>query len=305
MSGASEFVVVDLVPLATAALAALTCALLGNLLVLRRATLMADALSHSVLPGLVAGFLLAGGLVPSAMLLGGVAAGLATAALVALLRRARVESSAALGATFATLFALGIVMLASFGLEDAHLSVEDVLAGHLATLIWFPPPVLGPLETWHSLPAATRTVAIVALIVLPTVWLLRKELVAAAFDPAFARTSGLRPGLLEFTTLALVSAAAVAAFEAVGSVLVVALFTCPAAAARLWTRRVGSQVALSALLALGTVLVGYAAAAFAPAAFGASFALAPSGVMAVVAASVLALAACTAGPRRRSQAPVG
>jgi manganese/zinc/iron transport system permease protein len=297
VNGVSTFVVVDLVPLATALVAGLVCALLGNLLVLRRATLMADALSHAVLPGLVAGFLLAGGLVPSAMLGGGVVAGLATAALVAVLRRARVETGAALGATFSTLFALGIVLLAVFGLENVHLSVDEVLSGHLATLVWFPPASGGPLVLWTSLPSATRTVLFVAALVVPVVWLLRKELVASAFDPGFARVAGLRPALLEFVTLALVSATAVAAFEAVGSVLVVALFTCPAAAARRLTTSVQSQVALSLALAVMVITCGYLVAAFGPALFGADFGLAPSGVMAALATLVLVFVAFRArGP---------
>lgn len=299
MNDLSTFVVVDLVPLVTALVAGLVCTLLGNLLVLRRATLMADALSHAVLPGLVAGFLLAGGLVPGALLAGGVVAGLATAALVAVLRRARVETGAALGATFSTLFALGIVLLAVFGLDDVHLSVDEVLSGHLATLVWFPPPSGGPIELWSSLPSATRTVAVVALFVVPLVWLLRKELVACAFDAPFARVSGLRPALLEFLTLALVSATAVAAFEAVGSVLVVALFTCPAAAARRLTTNIASQVALSLALCVLVITVGYLAAAFGPSLLGADFGLAPSGLIAALATLVLVVVALA--PRRAAR----
>ncbi|MEZ5977018.1 MAG: metal ABC transporter permease [Planctomycetota bacterium] len=294
----SAWIVVDLVPLATALVSGCLCAALGNLLALHRTTMMADALSHSVVPGLVAGYVFAGAVEPGPMLVGGVVAGLVTARSVEWLRnRARVEAGAALGATFATLFAAGVVMIHAFDLENVELSVHHVLTGHLPTLIWFPPSGSGPVDLWRSLPPATRAVAAVTVLVVPLLLLFRKELVAAAFDRGFARTSGLRPRLLEFATYAAVSAAAVASFDSMGSILVVALFACPSAAARHLSATIQGRFLWSLALAALAVVAGYFAAAFGPSLLGLDLALAPAGTMACVAALVL-LAVGTVKVRR-------
>lgn len=284
----SDFVTLDLVPLGTVLGSGCLCALLGNVLVWRRATLLSDALSHSVLPGLVLGFVVAGALVPIALVLGGVIAGLLTAVTVAWLERAgRLETSAALAATLSTFFALGVVLIETLGLGNVNFSAETVLTGTLPLLVWLPPEGGSALELFASLPPATRTVLGVGTVVLPALWLTRKELIAASFDRDFAQVAGLRPGLLDLALYGAVAAAAVASFEALGSVLVVALFTCPPATARRLTCNVRSQVFMSLAVAVSVVVCGYLAASFGPALFGFEFSLSPAGSIAVLAAVVL------------------
>ncbi|QDU84811.1 Manganese transport system membrane protein MntB [Planctomycetes bacterium Pla163] len=298
----SDFVTLDLVPLGTALGSGCLCALLGNVLVWRRATLLSDALSHSVLPGLVLGFVVAGALVPIALVLGGVVAGLSTAVTVAWLERAgRLETSAALAATLSTFFALGVVLIETLGLGNVNLSAEAVLTGTLPLLVWLPPEGGSLSAHFASLPTATRTVLGVAAVVVPTLWMTRKELIAASFDRAFAQVAGLRPGLLDLALYAAVAAAAVASFEALGSVLVVALFTCPPATARRLTRDVRSQVFASLAIAVLVVVSGYFAASFGPALFGLDFSLSPAGTIAVLAAVLLiAVDALVRGRERRA-----
>ncbi len=116
----------------------------------------------------------------------------------------------------------------------------------------------------------------------------RKELSLLAFDPVFARASGLPVGLLEAALLTATALACTAAFKSVGVVLAVAMIVCPAATARLLTQRLSTQVALSAAIALGTVLLGYGAAILAPRAVGSALALNAAGTIGAVAGLLLA-----------------
>ncbi|MEM8758056.1 MAG: metal ABC transporter permease, partial [Planctomycetota bacterium] len=131
----------DLFPLTAAVLAAVLCGLLGNFLLVRRVTMMGDAISHSVLPGIVAAFIIAGGVSPAAMFLGATVAGIATVVLVELVTRlGRVEPGAAMGVVFSSLFALGVLMIEQTGSSDAHIDPGCVLYGQLRTLVWFGAP---------------------------------------------------------------------------------------------------------------------------------------------------------------------
>src|SRR5690554_7002726 len=108
----SEFMMFSLVPLTVAVIISMTCALLGNFLVLRRQSLIGDAISHVALPGIVVSFLLTGVLASSAMMLGAGVSALVTVGMIELIRRlGRVEASAAMGVVFTSLFALGVLLL--------------------------------------------------------------------------------------------------------------------------------------------------------------------------------------------------
>jgi manganese/zinc/iron transport system permease protein len=287
----SEFWTVDFVPLLAASLSALACALVGNLLVLTRRAMAADALSHAVVPGVVIAVALAGVAGSVVVLIGGVASAFAASALVAFLVRAgRVEQGTALGVVFTTFFAFGILVLEWSGLARTGFDVHHVITGYLEGLIWVGPEAGegGVLAMAATLPPVVFELALVLVLVVAILAVFRKELALLAFDPVFARASGLPVGLLEAALLTATALACTAAFKSVGVVLAVAMIVCPAATARLLTQRLSTQVALSAAIALGTVLLGYGAAILAPRAVGSALALNAAGTIGAVAGLLLA-----------------
>lgn len=263
----------DLFPLLAVLLAAASCGLLGNFLVLRRMSLMGDAISHAVLPGIVLAFLVQGTRAPAAMLIGAAIAGVVTVLLVEAVRRyGRVESGAAMGVVFSLLFATGVLLIESAALRHVDLDASCVLHGQLETLIWYDAPAtagaLWQRATLEAVPPSLWLLAIVLVLVLGFVVLLFKELRITTFDPSFAAMQGLPVEALRLITLALVAIATVAAFEAVGSILVIALLVAPAAAARLWTDDLARQLGLSLAVATVASVLGYALASALPHALG-------------------------------------
>jgi len=124
--------------------------------------------------------------------------------------------------------------------------------------------------------------------------------VLGSFDPEFAASVNARPALVDLLLVTLVAIAAIAAFEAVGSIIVIAMFICPAAAARLMTNRLGRQIAWSQLFAVVSAVLGYLLAGHGLGwlGFGFDVSVSAAGMIATVAGLIL-LAACLAGPRRR------
>lgn len=290
----AAFWTVDFVPLLAASLAAVACALVGNLLILSRQAMAADALSHAVVPGVVlavAATGLSGSLV---VLAGGLAAAFSASALTGfLVRIGRVEPGAALGTVFTAFFAFGILMLEWTGLAQTGFDIHHVITGSLEGLIWLPGDASAgaPAQLLLTLPPVLFELALALGLVAAILFALRKELAVVAFDPVFARASGLPVGLLDAALLAATALACTAAFKSVGVVLAVAMFVCPAATARLLTTRLSHQMALSVLIALLTVLAGYAIAALGPALFGWALALNAAGTIGAAAGLVLAITA--------------
>lgn len=263
----------DLFPLLAASLAAVCCALLGNFLVLRNLSLMGDAISHSVLPGLVIAFILASSRNPVVMFLGAAASGVGTVVLVEAIKRiGRVESGAAMGVVFSVLFALGVLLIENAAGRHVDLDADCVLHGQLETLVWFGAPSgwggVFSLETLRNTPRQVWTLLGMTLGAGVFVAALFKELRLASFDPALSTTLGFHAGVLHYALMILVAGATVASFEAVGSILVVAMLICPAASARLLTDRLSRQIWISLAFAVGASLLGYAGATVVPGWFG-------------------------------------
>lgn len=303
------FLQLDLAPLLSAVMACLACGLLGNLLLLTRQSLLGDAISHSVLPGIVMGFIVSGTRATPPMLLGAMGAAIAAALLIALIRRlTRLEPGAVMGVVFSGLFALGLVMIELSGARAVDLDVDCVLYGQLEALIWpaaeNAASLLDPAAL-AELPQETRTLAAVLALTLAGLALLWKELRLAAFDPDFAATIGFAPRGLSLVVLVLVSIACVAAFWAVGSILVIAALVAPAAIARLLTDDYRRQFLISGAAAIAMGAGGYGAAIGVPALLGLGHGLNAAGMMAVVAGLLLALAwgfGPHGRPRRRRHA---
>jgi len=298
-----EFLQLDLVPMLAAVLACVTCGLLGTLLLLTRNSMMGDAISHAVLPGIVAGFWLTGTRASLPMVAGAMAAAVLAVALIGTIRRlARLEAGAAMGVVFSGLFALGLLMLVWSGADRVDLDVDCVLYGILETLIW--PAATGPASLLDAgalaaLPPELLLLAGMFAVTLVALLLLWKELRLAAFDPGFGRVIGFDPRPVRALLMLLIAAACVAAFWAVGSILVIAALIGPAAIARLLTERYAAQFALSAAAGAAVAIAGYGLAALLPAAIGAAQGFNAAGMMAVMAGVGFALAAALSpfGPR--------
>ncbi len=252
MSGA-EFVPLSLTPLLIGILVAVACALPGNFLLLRRQALIGDAISHVVLPGIVVAFLVTGTISTWPMLLGAAAAAIvAVAAIEAIRRLGRIEPGAAMGVVFTAMFAGGVLLLEQSDTSSVHLDVEHALFGNLESLIWLDaigweslvdPVALAGLPV--ELPRMAATLAGIVTFML-VFW---RPLKISTFDEGFARTIGLRTQPLGLALVVVSAIAAVAAFDAVGSIIVIAMFICPPAAARLMTNRLETQVLWSVVFA--------------------------------------------------------
>jgi manganese/zinc/iron transport system permease protein len=288
----SPWISIDLPALFAALLALAACGSTGHWLVLRRQALAGDAIAHAVLPGLVGGFLVTGTRSPLAMLAGAAIAGVATVLLAELAqRRARTDRATALGIVFTAAFALGIALLETQGARQVDLDPSCVLFGSLETIFAVPAPEATGVAAWlRALPREVWSVlaACIATLVLSTAF--RRELAALAFDRGFARTSGASPRWLENALLAVTSMAIVASFEAVGSVLVLALLCCPTLLAAPFARHSMQRLWLGLVLSALVATPAYFLAAHAPAVLGARTALNASGMIAVALAAAVALA---------------
>ncbi|MBY4891861.1 metal ABC transporter permease [Rhodobacteraceae bacterium N5(2021)] len=297
----SEFVQFSLTPILIGIFAAMACALPGNFLILRRQALIGDAISHVVLPGIVVAFLITGTVRTWPMLLGAAGAALVAVILIEAVRRlGKIEPGAAMGVIFTSLFAGGVLLLEQSDTSSVHLDVEHALMGNLEQLIWLRADGWGSLLDLVALsylpPELTRMVIVFAIIAALTAVFWR-PLKLSSFDEGFARALGLPVTLIGLGLVASAAAAAVAAFDAVGSIIVIAMFICPPAAARLMTNRLGVQVAWSLAFATLSAIFGYVLAGYGPLWIGAESSVSAAGMVAVVSGLILA-AACLFGPAR-------
>ena len=269
---------------AAGVLCAVASALLGNFLVLRRMSLLGDAISHAVLPGLAAAFFLSGSRSSLPMFLGAVLVGVLTALFTEWIRGiGRVDEGASMGVVFTSLFALGLVMIVQAA-DHVDLDPGCVLYGAIE---------MTPLDTvsvaGYDMPRAVVMLGVVTAVNAAFVLLFFKELKISAFDPALASTTGFSARLMHYLLMALVAVTAVASFESVGNILVVAMFVVPPAAAYMLTDRLPLMIGLSVLLAALSAVLGHIGALVVPSWFGFQ-STTTAGMMAVAAGSVLLLA---------------
>ncbi len=302
MSGA-EFVPLSLTPILIGVLAAVACALPGNFLLLRRQSLIGDAISHVVLPGIVAAFLVTGMVATWPMMIGAAGAAVVSVILIESIRRlGRIEPGAAMGVIFTAMFAGGVLLLEQSDTSGVHLDVEHALYGNLESLIWLDATgwssLLDPAAL-AGLPPELIRIAVTAIGVALFVAILWRPLKLSTFDEGFARSVGIRTTALGLALVIVAAVAAVAAFDAVGSIIVIAMFICPPAAARLVTDRLERQIGWSVLFAIVSALLGYVLAGFGPLWIGGENAVSAAGMIATVSGVILALAAIF-GPRRHA-----
>jgi manganese/zinc/iron transport system permease protein len=270
--------------IATAAATNAACALVGSYLVLRRMSMMGDALSHAVLPGLAVAFITSGTIFGAdnayaigPLLVGAVAAGLLTSFLTQTLHEyAGVPADASMGVVFTSLFALGVVLIKR-GIQGVHFDIACVYQGEL---------LHAPFDRWvvlgYELPRAfviTAGVLLVNAVIIAVLW---KELKISSFDPALATTMGYSASLMHYLLMAMVAVTATASFEAVGSILVVAMLIIPPAAAHLLADRLGPMMLIAVILGIVAAVLGYV--------LGVWFDANVSGMMTVVAAALYGVA---------------
>lgn len=219
--------------LSVSLVAAIVCGLMSCWLVLIGWSLMGDAVSHSVLPGVVLAYVLGA---PFAV--GALVFGLAAVAAIGVIRStSRVKEDAAIGVVFTTLFALGIVLISVI---PSQTDLTHILFGNLLGV--------GVDDLVQVLVLGAATVAVLLL--------KRRDLTLFAFDPAHAAAIGLRPRLLSALLLGCLAVTVVVALQAVGVILVVALVIIPGATAYLLTDRFGRMLVLAPLVAAVSAVVG-------------------------------------------------
>ncbi len=247
----------------TGMLSAMACALLGNYLVLRRMSMMGDAISHAVLPGLAIAFIITGSRGSLPMLVGATLIGIVTAFLIqAIFRLSGLDKGASMGVIFTTLFALGLILIRQAA-DHVDLDPSCVLYGAIE---------LTPLDTYDwggfEIPRAAVTNGVMLLFNLVFVLVFYKELKITSFDPALATTIGINADLLHYVLMTMVAATTIAAFESVGSILVIAMLIVPGAAAHLITDRLGVMLGLSMVIAALAAGLGHLGAITVPVWFG-------------------------------------
>ncbi len=298
----SEFVALSLPPLLIGTLAAMACALPGNFLLLRRQALIGDAISHVVLPGIVVAFLVTGTIATLPMLAGAACAALLAVAMIEAIRRlGRIEAGAAMGVTFTTLFAAGVLLLERSDTSSVHLDVEHALYGNLESLIWLDATGWASLTdpaALAALPPELIRIAAVFAVVAIAIAAFWRPLKLATFDEGFAQSLGLPTAAIGLGIVTLAALAAVAAFDAVGSIIVIAMFICPPAGARLMTNRLERQIAWSLLFAALSAIAGYVIAGYGPIWAGFSASVSAAGMIATISGLILAWAALAAPHRR-------
>jgi manganese/zinc/iron transport system permease protein len=289
-----QFLSIDAPPLLTALFAALTCALLGNFLVLRQESLMGDAIAHSVLPGIVVGFLVSGSRSPLPVFVGAAVAGALSAMFIGAIKKlGNVETGAAMSVVFTLFFAIGILLMELAAHRNIDLDADCLLHGQLEHVFWTPPKDPSSFLSFSTLSEIPYEVPVslaTFLCVLLLVRSLHKELALYSFDQHYAAVIGFRPELIHKILLFTLAISVVVAFKVVGSILVIAMLICPAATARFFTDSLKQQLRLSLVFGGISAVIGYGIGAFAPYVTPLPSAVSASGMIAVVSGLLFALA---------------
>ncbi|GAA5416770.1 manganese transport system membrane protein MntD [Paraliobacillus ryukyuensis] len=236
----------------TGCLVGLTCGIAGSLLVLRKMSMIADAISHTVLLGIVGAFFVSHSLNGVPMLIGASVVGLLTAYLVEVLNKSGVQSDAAIGVVFTSLFALGVILISLIG-DQVHLDTNHALMGEIAFVPWDTMMIkgqsYGPQAVWML------GFALIANVLLIT--LFYKQIKMSTFDPQFATLVGVPLTFIHYLLMTMVSFSTVASFNSVGAILVVAMLIVPGATAYLLSERFLHVILLSGVIGVIAALLGY------------------------------------------------
>jgi len=259
-------------------LVGITCSQVGSLLVLRGQSMMGDAISHTVLLGIVAAFLVSSSMAPIFMVPGAIAAGLLTAFLAEMIGSSKnMNGDGAIGIAFTTLFAISIILL-NFYAGDTHLDLDCVLYGELTYApfdVWeWGGQDIGPRSFWILL-----TLALINSFLL---WLSYRPVQFASFDPVVARAQGVSIRLWNYFVMAAVSITTVLNIESVGAILVVAMLIVPAVIGYLLARSMLGMILIACLFSVFSSVGGVTASALLDASPGAAIAIAAGVLLCLV-----------------------
>jgi manganese/zinc/iron transport system permease protein len=265
----------DLWIIGTAALVAASCALVGVFLILRRQALIGDAISHSVLLGIVLAYLITDSRALPIMLGGAVIIGLLTAWLSDSLHRVgKLQSDASIGIVFTLFFAIGVILVSLYA-GQIDLDQACILYGEIA-FVPFDTLYIGNLETGSGFdigPRAFWGIGIVFIIVLTSIIISFNRLKTIAFHPSLALSLGINVIFWHYFLMTLVSMTTVASFDAVGAILVVALLVIPASSAYLVAHSLKAMLWIAVGYSQASVLIGYALALWLDSSISASIAV--------------------------------
>lgn len=229
-----------------------SCSILGCFLVLRKMSMIGDAISHSVLPGIVIAFLLSGSRDSFIMMFGAAAIGLVTVFLIQMFQNNGVQSDASIGVVFTALFAVGVVLVSLFT-RQVDLDLDCVLYGEIAYAPWDTLQIgnytIGPKAVWGIGISFFLNVLVISVFY--------KQFKISAFDPAMAVSLGIPVVFFHYLLMGLVSLSTVASFESVGAILVVGMIIVPAATAYLLTERLSVMIVISVIISILSSVIGY------------------------------------------------
>ena len=233
-------------------LTAAACAPLGVFLILRRLSMMADAISHTVLLGIVLAFFLTHDLGSPWLLFGAALMGVVTVSLVELLGKTNlVKYDDAIGVIFPLLFALAVILISKYA-GNAHLDTDMVLMGEVI-YAGLNTVTLGDVE----IAASALKMGGLALLITAFITVFYKELKVSTFDGEYAKLIGIPTGILFYAFMSLTSLTTVAAFDAVGAILVISFFIAPGATALLFTKHLSHTLLLALLVSIVNSALGY------------------------------------------------
>lgn len=233
----------------TGILVGITCSIAGVFLVLRKMSMIADAISHTVLFGIVISFLVTQALTGVSMFIGAALAGLLTAFLVQYLRSNGIQEDAAIGIIFTTLFAISVLLITIFA-GDVHLDVEHVLMGEIAFVPWDKLTLFG-----FEMPKAIWMLGIALILNVLLLIVFFKEFKLSTFDPVYAASIGIPIVFMHYLFMMMISLTTVSAFDSVGAILVIAMLIGPAATSYLISRSLkqmfGFAISFGVMAAIG------------------------------------------------------
>lgn len=231
---------------------AVSCALLGVFLVLKNMAMVADALSHTVLLGIVLGYFIAGDLDSPILFVGAALFGVMTVyAIEYVVNKFAIQSDAATGLVFTLLFALAIILISKYA-RNVHLDVDVVLSGEVVFA------TLNTMEIFGiQVPISFARMFVMLVINLAFVTVTYQQLKVSIFDPVYAKSIGVAVGFLNLVLMTLVSITTVVAFDTVGAILVISLMVAPALSAHLLSKRLSIMLLVALLYGVINSVLGY------------------------------------------------
>ena len=232
---------------------AVACAIPGTFLVLRKMSMISDAISHSILPGIVIGFFITQDISSPLLIFLAALTGVLTVVLVEVINKTGlVKEDTAIGLVFPALFSVGVILIAR-NAGDVHLDIDAVLVGELA----FAPFNRLIINNMNLGPKSLWVMGGILLFSIILLFVFFKELKISTFDAELAASLGFSPAIIHYALMSVTSITTVGAFDAVGAILVVALMIVPAAAAYLLTDNLKRMLILASGFGVFASISGY------------------------------------------------